>query len=282
MDLLRTRQSAAKSRSRTPKRSAAPAVLFPASSAGSCEIQEQTPSHDERHPQVSGRGDVLMEQKEGGEAGGDDADAAPDGIGGCQIDLLHGPAKEVVAEHISRDAEHGGERLGKAVCKLDHGGRKDFRRDGAEQKHVGHGELLSFTEDLCYTGKRTTGKLQGEGNTMSALSLLAMAAYVICSILVCRHRRRTGGARCGWGKSALMPLLALFVWASLYSPLRFVLTGRKIPANPLPEDAAYLFVIAGLLFGCLGDSLLEIGGKWYGPGAGAFLVGHLCYLHAAG
>ncbi|MCH4035126.1 MAG: lysoplasmalogenase [Lachnospiraceae bacterium] len=117
---------------------------------------------------------------------------------------------------------------------------------------------------------------------MSALSLLAMAAYVICSILVCRHRRRTGGARCGWGKSALMPLLALFVWASLYSPLRFVLTGRKIPANPLPEDAAYLFVIAGLLFGCLGDSLLEIGGKWYGPGAGAFLVGHLCYLHAAG
>ncbi|MGN1023015.1 MAG: lysoplasmalogenase family protein [Lachnospiraceae bacterium] len=117
---------------------------------------------------------------------------------------------------------------------------------------------------------------------MTALSLLSFAAYVICSILVCRHRRRTGGARCGWGKSALMPLLALFVWTSLYSPLRFLLTGRELPANLFPGDRAYIFVIAGLLFGCIGDTLLEIGGKWYGPGAAAFLMGHLCYLHAAG
>ncbi len=116
---------------------------------------------------------------------------------------------------------------------------------------------------------------------MAALQLILFGIYVGFCTAVCRHRRATGGAHCGWGKCVLMPLLALFVFVSLFSPLRFVLSWRSIPEALFPTDHAWIFVIAGLLLGGAGDTFLEVGETYYGAGVIAFLLGHLCYLHAA-
>lgn len=116
---------------------------------------------------------------------------------------------------------------------------------------------------------------------MAALQLILFGIYVGFCTAVCRHRRATGGAHCGWGKCVLMPLIALFVFVSLFSPLRFVLSWRSIPEALFPTDHAWIFVIAGLLLGGAGDTFLEVGETYYGAGVIAFLLGHLCYLHAA-
>lgn len=125
-------------------------------------------------------------------------------------------------------------------------------------------------------------RIRGKGGQgMTALQLMIFGTYVFASIAVCRRRRATGGAHCGWGKCVLMPLLALFTAVSLFSPLRFVLSLRSIPEGLFPTDSVWIFVVLGLLLGGAGDTFLEIGRKTYGAGVIAFLLGHLCYLHAA-
>lgn len=105
--------------------------------------------------------------------------------------------------------------------------------------------------------------------------------YIVLGILVCRHRKRLGGAHCGIGKCFLMPVLALFVISCLYSPFRFVISGRVVPEVLFPVDTIWLDLVIALLLGGLGDTFLELGGAYNAAGVLAFLAGHIFYIRAA-
>ncbi len=116
------------------------------------------------------------------------------------------------------------------------------------------------------------------------LSVLTIVCYGCLSVFVCRHQTLHSG-KCGLGKSFLMPLLMLFLLFSLCSPWRFLLTGRPVPGTDaaalFPRSGVWLLVTLGLLAGGAGDTLLEIGDRYFAGGLVSFLIGHFFYLAAS-
>lgn len=115
---------------------------------------------------------------------------------------------------------------------------------------------------------------------MTAVSALILVVYIVLSVIVCRYRKKHQGS-CGILKSFLMPVLILFVIASLFSPWRFQLSGRAVPEVLFPGTNTWVLVILAISCGCLGDTFLEKDEKWYGAGLLSFLAGHLFYIAAS-
>lgn len=93
-----------------------------------------------------------------------------------------------------------------------------------------------------------------------------LVVYVVLSVVDCVLARMSDGFRVT--KVFLMPVLA-----AVYT---FYLAAHGLYGQMLPWYG-YL-ILAGLLFGWLGDVLLNTGGKMFMAGLLSFLVGHLCYM----
>lgn len=93
--------------------------------------------------------------------------------------------------------------------------------------------------------------------------LLFLALFIGCCLInfYAIHHRETGANQkiAFWSKAFLMPLL-------LMSYLGFV------------HFKPSLFVVLALVFGFLGDVILEFGDHWFIPGLVSFLLGHVFWI----
>ena len=101
-------------------------------------VHEHAADSDQRHAHVADDGYPLMEKKIRGDGGGDDADAAPDGIGDGEVDFLHGLAEAQIADDVSGHAKDGRQQPGKTICVFQHGGGENLGGNGEKKKYIGH------------------------------------------------------------------------------------------------------------------------------------------------
>ena len=101
-------------------------------------VHEHAADSDQRHAHVADGGYPLVEKKIRGDGGGDDADAAPDGIGDGEVDFLHGLAEAQIADDVSGHAKDGRQQPGKTIRVFQHGGGENLGGNGEKKKYIGH------------------------------------------------------------------------------------------------------------------------------------------------
>ncbi|MBO6159753.1 MAG: lysoplasmalogenase [Firmicutes bacterium] len=124
------------------------------------------------------------------------------------------------------------------------------------------------------------------------ISLLFLVLYILCSLGDClwadkRSRLKNGTLEEASVKSfylklytrrfrvlkfTLMPLLLCFYLASSYWGWPFAIS--FLPKPPL------IYIVLALLFGWLGDILLELSSRYFALGLASFLLGHIFYCLA--
>ena len=119
------------------------------------EIEQDAACDDEEDGKDSGGCQFFAEEEPGNQCGGQDAHAAPGGIGESQVQGREGPGEGEEAETVGNEAARGGQDEGEAMGHFKEGGAGEFHGNGKEHEKIGHRGFLSIEKPAPHGAGRS-------------------------------------------------------------------------------------------------------------------------------